>query len=157
MARTVSNVVFVTWEDVEHLTDVIANQLLHERFDLFLGICRGGLIPLGLLADRFGVSGIVTASIQNFDQRNLPLPKPIIVHFPPASTLAGKRILVVGDVWDSGRTMTFARKAAEAAGATAVKTATLYFKRNAAKRNGRPDFYADETDLWVVYPWEHRR
>jgi hypoxanthine phosphoribosyltransferase len=68
--------------------------------------------------------------------------------------VAGRRILVVDDVWDTGTTVVAVRDRLRRAGARA-DVAVLHYKpaRSRFPEDG-PDFYADATDAWVVYPWE---
>ena len=66
-----------------------------------------------------------------------------------APALAGKRILVVDDVSDSGHTLALVvgmlgEEAAE------VRSATLYTKPRTVLV---PDYTWRETDGWIIFPW----
>ena len=75
----------------------------------------------------------------------------------PALTLAGRAVLIVDDILDSGRTMFRLREEALRSGARSVSVAVLLDK--AARRQApiRPDFAAFEVpDVWVVgYGLDH--
>ncbi len=67
------------------------------------------------------------------------------------------RILVVDDVWGSGRTITAVKNRITAA-AGVPYTCVLHFNpyRNLFG-TARPDYYAAITDAYIVYPWEIAR
>lgn len=124
-------------------------------------ISRGGIVPGGLLAEAMHILSIFTASV-NFplelpegDARLLAWPK--YLQFPEDDLLIGKRILIVDDVWGSGRTLTSVRNRVASAGGL-PHTCVLHFNpyRNLFD-NCRPDFYGAITDAYIVYPWEIRR
>jgi hypoxanthine phosphoribosyltransferase len=74
--------------------------------------------------------------------------------FPNENLLQGKKILVIDDVWGSGRTITTVKNRISSMGGLPY-TAVLHFNPH---RNlfgtGRPDYYAAITDAFIIYPWE---
>ncbi len=122
----------------------LALALLGEEFDLLLGIARGGLIPTALLAQALSLREILTAAVM-FYEEEATLPEPVFLQFPPDPLLFGKRVLVVDDVWDSGRTA-FAVKARVRQAGGVPRVATLHFKPGRNRVPDRPDFYAEETE-----------
>lgn len=147
----------LTWEDVEKLVDHLMPQFEGE-FDSMVMITRGGIIPGGILAERMGLSHILTAAVDFPAQSEMESAKllawPQFIQFPEDRTLRGRRSLVVDDVWGSGRTITAVRHRIAAAGGVA-STCVLHFNpyRNLFG-NARPDYYAAVTDAFIVYPWE---
>ena len=147
----------LTWEDVEKLVDHLMPQFEGE-FDSMVMITRGGIIPGGILAERMGLTHILTAAVDFPAQSEMESAKllawPQFIQFPEDRTLRGRRSLVVDDVWGSGRTITAVRHRIAAAGGVA-STCVLHFNpyRNLFG-NARPDYYAAVTDAFIVYPWE---
>ena len=82
---------------------------------------------------------------------------PKFVQFPDNSLLAGKRVLVIDDVWGSGRTITAVRNRVVSAGGQPY-TCVLHFNpyRNLFG-SIRPDYFAAITDAHILYPWEINR
>jgi hypothetical protein len=76
--------------------------------------------------------------------------RPIITQ-PLTADVKGKNVLVVDDVVDSGRTLEIVTEQVRLRGARSVRTAVLFYK---PKSIIRPDFFAQETSEWVVFPWE---
>jgi hypoxanthine phosphoribosyltransferase len=147
----------VSWKDVENLVDHLINQFEYE-FQTMLMITRGGIIPGGMLAETMGVREILTAAVDfpaemEHDRQNL-LVWPQFLQFPEDELLSGRRVLVVDDVWGSGRTITAVKNRVSAAGGMPF-TAVLHFNpyRNLFG-SARPNYFAAQTDAHIVYPWE---
>jgi hypoxanthine phosphoribosyltransferase len=66
-------------------------------------------------------------------------------------------VLIVDDVWGSGRTITAVKNRISGAGGIPF-TCVLHFNpyRNLFG-TARPDYYAAITDAYIVYPWEIAR
>jgi len=141
----------LSWEGLLSLVRRLVESLREEKFDLILGIARGGLIPTALLAQVLSVRDILTAAVMFYEGEET-LPEPVFLQFPPDPLLFGKRVLVVDDVWDSGRTALAVKERVRQAGGVPL-LATLHFKPGRNRVQDRPDFYAEETEAWVVYPW----
>jgi hypoxanthine phosphoribosyltransferase len=150
----------LSWADVDRLIEHLLPQF-EKEFDAMLVITRGGIIPGGLLAERTGITHILTAAvdfpaqIQSEQARLLAWPQ--FIQFPEANLLRGKRILVVDDVWGSGRTITAAKNRVSAAGGFPC-TCVLHFNPyRSLFGQAKPDYYAAITDAHIVYPWEINR
>ena len=151
----------LTWEDVVQLVDHLIPQF-DVGFEAMVIITRGGIVPGGLLAETLKIEEILTAAIdfpaeaeieaQYKNHRFLAWPK--FIQFPDDHLLFGKHVLVVDDVWGSGRTITTVKNRISVAGGTPY-TCVLHFNpyRNLFG-SARPDFYAAITDAHIIYPWE---
>ena len=76
------------------------------------------------------------------------------MQFPEESLLDGRRLLIVDDVWGSGRTSIAVRERAQASGATPFTCVMHYNPYRSLFTKARPDFYGAITDAFVTYPWE---
>ncbi len=147
----------LTWRDVEVLIDHLVPQF-DEEFDAMVMITRGGIIPGGILAERLGLTHILTAAVDFPAQTEMEKAKlmawPQFIQFPEDRLLRDRRTLVVDDVWGSGRTITSVRHRISGAGGTPF-TCVLHFNpyRNLFG-SARPEYYAAITDAHIVYPWE---
>lgn len=147
----------LTWHDIDKLVDHLIPQFEYE-FDGMLIITRGGIIPGGLLAEALGVTNVLTAAVDFPSDMDRDASKlyawPEFNQFPNDELLEARRILIVDDVWGSGRTITAVRNRVGSAGG-APFTCVLHFNPN---RNlfgtARPDYFAAVTDAYIVYPWE---
>jgi hypothetical protein len=154
----------LTWNDVDQLIDHLIPQFETE-FEAMVLITHGGLIPGGMLAEALKINQILTASVdfpaemKNERERlkGRLLAWPQFIQFPEESFLTAKKVLIVDDVWGSGRTITAVRNRVSSA-AGIPYTCVLHFNpyRNLFG-NARPDYYAAITDAHIVYPWEINR
>jgi hypoxanthine phosphoribosyltransferase len=71
--------------------------------------------------------------------------------------LRGRRVLLIDDLVDSGRTMNDCTAyLLQEAGAALVETAVIYRK---AGSQYQPTYYIEEKprDEWIVFPWEEKQ
>jgi hypoxanthine phosphoribosyltransferase len=155
----------LTWTDVDKLVDVLVPQFQTE-FDEMVVITRGGIVPGGLLAEALNISIILTASVdfpaenemeKQAKERTRWLAWPKFLQFPEDGLLRDQRILLVDDVWGSGRTITAVKNRVTGAGGMPY-TCVFHFNpyRNLFGA-ARPDYYSAITDAHIVYPWEINR
>ena len=147
----------LTWEDVNALMDHLLPQM-QGAFDALLMITRGGIIPGGMIAEAKDITYILTAAVRfSTDLTDKRLAWPTFLQFPEDSLLKDRRVLIVDDIWGSGRTITTVIGRVEACGARA-ETAVLHYKPGSSlfKQSG-PTYYAAITDALIVYPWETGR
>ena len=147
----------LNWKDVEALIDHLLPQLAG-TFDALLLITRGGIIPGGMIAEALDISNVLTAAVRfQAELEEKRMAWPTFWQFPDHALLNERRVLVVDDVWNSGRTITSVCGRVQAAGGRA-ETAVLHYKpgQSLFKQAG-PTYYAAITDAYIVYPWEMRR
>ncbi|MCU1480086.1 MAG: phosphoribosyltransferase [Subtercola sp.] len=140
------------WLEFGDASRVLATMILESGFvpDFVIAIARGGLLPAGALAYATGTKSCGSLNVEFYSDIETTLPEPIIL--PPMldnTALIGKRILLVDDVADSGRTLRLVVDLLEKIGVI-VKTATLYSKPRSVIE---PDFFWRKTDRWIVFPW----
>ncbi len=145
----------LSWSDVDHLIDVLLPQF-HGHFDGMVMITRGGIVPGGIIAEALGIKHIFTAAV-NFPhdvERAKLLAWPEFLQFPEDNLLADRRVLVVDDVWGSGRTITAVKGRVEAAGGYPELCVFHYNPKRSLFPKISPIYYAAITDAWITYPWE---
>ncbi len=147
----------LTWEEVDHLIDLLLPQFDVE-FEGMVLITRGGIVPGGMLAEALGLTHILTAAVDfpaEFERERSGLfAWPHFLQFPANDLLVGRRILIVDDVWGSGRTITAVKNRVAAAGGN-PHTCVLHFNPyRSLFGSARPDYYADVTGVYIIYPWE---
>jgi hypothetical protein len=142
----------VGWAEIAHLCAVLSDRVRGHQFDAVMAVARGGLIPAALVAQELGVRNVIVASVASYqgDRRG----QTQFLEFPSAEQLRGRSILVVDDIWDSGRTLHAVRERAVACGAQVVVAVLHYKPARSAYPDERPDHWCLETDAWIAYPWE---
>ena len=147
--------IFPTWEEIENLADQLARQL-PDNFDVVLVVTRAGVFPASFLSERLGLRNLTSTSVIFYTDVGDTLPQPQFLNFPEDATLRGKRVLIIDEVWDTGQTMAAVRARVREAGGH-PEVAVLHYKPTHSQVDEQPDYWAAETDCWVVYPWDPQR
>lgn len=141
---------YLSWgqygELVSRLADGVASS--GEKFDLVIGIARGGLPVAMTVADRIGskVDFINVKSYTDVGERVKPR-----ILTTVTEKISGKRVLVVDDLIDGGETMETVTKYFDSQKPLVMKTAVLFTK---PWSSFVPDFSLQTVDTWVVFPYE---
>ncbi len=146
--------VYLTWHETEELVTKLVFQL-NTPYDAILALSRGGIIPGGMIAEALKMKEILTAAVLFTDNPSqVALNWPRFLQFPPDSYLAGRKILVIDNLWNRGRTILAAKGRIEAAGGF-PETAVLHWKQQSSHYPDQaPDFYAEITEDFIHYPWQ---
>ncbi len=150
----------LTWMDVDRLVDVLVPQLRAAgSFDALMMITRGGLVPGGLLSEILGISYVVIAAVNFPSESGVSqlAAWPSFLQFPDDGLISRRRILIIDDVWGSGRTSTAVRGRCESAGAIPSTCVFHFNPYRSLFTRAEPDFYGAVTDAHIVYPWEADR
>lgn len=143
---------FIDWETVEQLVDRLLS-ILPRDYDIVMAITRGGMVPAALLSYRGRLRTLLVAVEQPPSDVDELFANPTFAQFPADPLLKGKRVLVVDSVWSTARSMMAVRSRIEQAGGHA-DLCVLHGRISDAWGEAKPDYVGEETDAWVVYPWE---
>jgi hypoxanthine phosphoribosyltransferase len=120
--------------------------------DIIVGIARGGLVPSRILADLLETRDFAIITIEYYVGIGQTRKEPVLkqcLH----TQLTDKKVLLVDDVSDGGRSLQLAKKHLEQQGAEEIKIATIYCKPGTITL---PDYFEKQTSRWIVFPWEAR-
>jgi hypoxanthine phosphoribosyltransferase len=111
-----------------------------------------------MLAEAMDITHVLTAAVnfpaQMASEQAKLMAWPDFLQFPVDGLLRGRPILIVDDVWGSGRTITAVKSRVSSAGGF-PETCVLHFNPYRNLFGGaRPDYYAAVTDAFILYPWE---
>ena len=170
---------YLSWKDVCQLIDHIVGHL-SGHFDAVVAVSRGGIVPAGILSERLGIREVYVACVSFFEDDSQLVDWPVFLQFPEQRWLQGRRLLVVDDIWERGRTANSVCERIELAGGEAV-TAVLHYRPPAAPQTASdrmpdlsyqrhisapggapvarsaPDVFGAETQQQVIYPWQMAR
>ncbi len=142
----------LTWDDFAAASRSLALDVLRAGFDpeLVVAVARGGLLLAGGLAYSLGIKSCGAVNAEFYTGVGTRLDDPVLLPpFLDAGSLAGKRVLLVDDVSDSGRTLAMVVELLEGMGAE-VRTIVLYTKPGTVHE---PAFTWRRTDRWITFPW----
>ncbi|MDR2255445.1 MAG: phosphoribosyltransferase [Arthrobacter sp.] len=118
--------------------------------EIIIAVARGGLLPAGHLSYALGVKLSDAINVEFYTDVNETLPDPILLEpMLDTASLKGKRLLVVDDVADSGRTLALVLELLRKQGAE-CRSAVIYSKSASVVE---PDYVWRRTDEWIVFPW----
>ncbi|WP_237801691.1 phosphoribosyltransferase [Corynebacterium accolens] len=142
----------LTWEVFGEASRNLSEQIVESGWfpDLIVGVARGGLIPAGAIGYAIGVKAMGAINVEFYTDIGQTLDEPIILS-PQLDTdsLKGKKVLVVDDVADSGKTLDLVVNFLEETAAE-VRSAVVYTK---PKTIFEPDYSWKKTDKWINFAW----
>ncbi|MFT4210922.1 MAG: phosphoribosyltransferase [Microbacterium sp.] len=145
----------LTWDGFGEATREIARTVIASGFEpeVVVAIARGGLLPAGAIAYGLGIKNCGALNVEFYTGIGTVLDAPAVL--PPEldmTYLDGRRVLLVDDVADSGRTLDLAVRLLTDQGAE-VRSAVVYTKPTTIIQ---PDYSWKDTALWIDFPWSWR-
>lgn len=153
----------LNWEDVMEqsvqLSDMIEADCKKagQQFDAMLIVPRGSYYPANIISRKLGFAStdMLHACIGSYETGKSERSGEFMLgQMPVPEQVKGKELLIVEEVCDTGHTLQFLVEWLEFMGAKLIKTAALHYKPGRSETGFVPDWYADKTDKWIVYPWE---
>ncbi|MEO6012448.1 MAG: xanthine phosphoribosyltransferase [Devosia sp.] len=141
----------VSWDQFHRDSRALAWRLNGEGpFEACVAITRGGLVPAAIVARELNIRTVDCVAVKSYDHQNqgqIKVLKPISEDIIAAAK-AGKKVLIVDDLVDTGATARAVRDMLPGA-----HFATVY-----AKPMGRElvDTFITEVsqDTWIFFPWD---
>lgn len=151
----------LTWELFGTAERELAAQIAASDWmpDLIIAIARGGLIPAGAIGYALGIKAMGTMNVEFYTGVGQTLPEPqLLPPFMDGSSLGGRRVLVVDDVADSGKTLKLVMELLAHEGLSLggppvqveARSAVIYRKPRSVFT---PDYCWKVTDQWINFPW----
>lgn len=145
----------VSWEEIENHSRTLADKIIKNnlKYDVILGIGRGGLVPAVILSHQVGIP-LVPVNWQTRDGKYDVENYSILNRVTEFNT----RILIVDDINDTGKTLREIVEATnevirKASRSCEVDCVTIYQKPSTTFIN---NVYVEEVEDndWIVFPWE---
>ncbi|MDQ1127964.1 hypoxanthine phosphoribosyltransferase [Microbacterium sp. SORGH_AS 888] len=142
----------LSWDGFGEACRDIARSIVAEGFvpEVVVAIARGGLLPAGAIAYGLGIKNCGAINVEFYTGIGTVLDAPELL--PPEldmTYLDGRKVLLVDDVADSGRTLDLAVRLLTEQGAE-VRSAVIYTKPTTIIQ---PDYSWKDTALWIDFPW----
>ena len=140
------------WNQIYKMLLNLTEKIRKNNFkpDIIVGVSRGGWPPARVLSDLLGNPNLANVKAEFYLGVAETKEEPVLTQ-PVSMEVAGKKVLVVDEVADTGKSLKLVKEHIIEEGATEVKIATVYFKPWSIVK---PDYYEKETSRWIVFPWE---
>lgn len=143
-----------SWEHMGKLSFALAKSILNKniKIDRLVALAKGGVTWSGTLLDYLNLDKISVFQIKFYTDIYKKEKRPIIVQSLPVQ-VENENILLFDDVIDSGETIQVAKSYLTMCGTKTITTASLFIK---PWSKIKPDFYAESTKAWIIFPHEIR-
>ncbi len=141
--------IVTSWGYMDSLCSRVAEEIREDGFspDAVLALAKGGWFAGNVLCDLLGIPELISVRVRHYagiKEKELEV--------SDFGDLTGKRVLIVDDVANTGRSMSTAKLYAEERGAEEVRTAVLQLIHTSSFA---PDYFGDYVveDAWIIFPW----
>jgi hypoxanthine phosphoribosyltransferase len=141
----------LSWNENYDYLIKLANKVNESGFkpEVIVGISRGGLIPSRIISDLLDNPNLANIRVEFYAHTKKKRNKPKITQ-PISTSIEGKKILLVDDVADSGKSLHLVYEHLLKT-AKEIRSLTIFYKPWSCLH---PDYYIKETKAWIVFPWE---
>lgn len=144
----------VSWHEIDNMCKKLASQVEQAGFkaDTMIAVARSGFVPGRVLSDLLGISDLVSLKVEHWLDKTGKHESEATIPYKVPYNIKGKRVLVVDDIVDTGKSMRIACDYLSSFGPTALKTSVMQFISSSIIV---PDFFAVKvpTWTWFIYPW----
>jgi hypothetical protein len=144
-----NGVLQVSWERFGELCRDLARAAAQYQPEAVVGIARGGWLPATVLACMLRCD-LYPMRLSRREGGRVVHDTPLIL-LPPPAQVAGRRVLLLDDIADTGVTLSLGMRTLKRAGAAGIRTAALVAHSWAAPQ---PEIVGLATDAYVVTPWD---
>ena len=141
---------YVNWETLDSKCRMLAKEIQEKVNDIqnytLIAIARGGFAPTQIISEELNIQKIYSIGANSYAGTKQG---EMNIYQMPKIEPQKKYTLMVDEVVDTGNTMKYVKALLETAGFQ-ITTASIYVKPS---RNFEPDFWAEETNKWIVFPW----
>lgn len=143
-----------TWERIYELLLDLASKVRKNGFkpDVIIGVARGGWPPARIMSDLLENPEVASVKADFYSGVAENKGEPVITQ-SVSLPVKDKKILIVDDVADTGKSLALVKEHLKERGAFEVKTATIYYK---PWSGFMPDYFERKTSRWIVFPWERK-
>jgi len=141
-----------TWNQIYDMLLRLAEKIRKDGFkpDVIVGVSRGGWPPARVLSDLLDNPNLASVKAEFYLGVAETKGEPVLMQ-PVSTTVTNKKVLIVDEVADTGKSLKLIKEHIIGEGAAEVKVATVYYKPWSIVI---PDYYERETRCWIVFPWE---
>mgnify|MGYP000521756859 CR=1 FL=1 len=143
-----------SWDEIYEMLLTLADMIRKDSFspDIIVGVSRGGWPPARVMSDLLGNVELANIRVEFYRGVAEAGNEPVITQ-PLSVSVKGRRVLIMDDVADTGKSLKLVKEHVEKRKADIIKIATIYYKPWSVII---PDYYVRVTRRWIVFPWERK-
>jgi len=143
-----------SWEGMYESLLELARKIRKAGFkpDIVVGVARGGWPVARVMSDLLENPEVANVKAEFYLGVAETKKEPIITQ-PVSTSVRSKKVLVVDDVADTGKSLALVREHLKEQGAAVIRIATIYCKPWSVLK---PDWFERQTERWIVFPWERK-
>jgi hypoxanthine phosphoribosyltransferase len=142
------------WDYIYDLCRGVSNGVKAAEFepDVVVALARGGWFAGRCVCDFLGLDDLTSLKMEHYVGAAQKTGEPTIRYPMPEGSVAGKDVLVIDDIADTGGSIHRAQEYVTDRDPETVRTATLQLLQTS---QFEPDFVGERLEkwTWVVYPW----
>jgi len=143
----------VTWKKMYHMTRLLAAKIKEQGFvpDIIVAIARGGYIPARILCDHLDINLLTSIQVTHYESGASKKKSAHLIE-PLKMDIKGRKVLLVDDVNDTGKTFELALQHLQSFQPDEIRVAVLHDKQVSTFS---PDYYVAKVRKWrwIIYPW----
>ena len=143
----------VTFNEVYEMVEKVSNDVKNSGYKptTIVGLARGAWIPARLMCDFMGITDLISLKVEHWLQTGKTKDEATI-RYPLTANLKGKRLLVIDDITDTGKSLITSTEYLRAFDPEAIRVVTMQY---IPQSKFKPDYFADEVKVWTwfIYPW----
>ena len=145
--------VYVPWDKAVELCFKLAKKVADSGFrpDVIVAVLRGGVVPALIVSDVLNVEEFYAIRVKHWGIAEEVYKVPVVEQLPQGK-LEGRRVLLVDEIADTGKTIEVAVRELRKMSPQEVRTSVVHLKPTSSVI---PEYYVEKLDrwVWVFYPW----
>ena len=145
---------FVSWLEVVDWTRTLSDKVMDSGYnpEILLAIARSGFVPGRLISDYTGNTDLYALKVEHWLDTTAEHAEDAVIPHRTPLPVKGKRVLVIDDLVDTGKSAINTIKYCKEQGAKTVKAAVMIYLTGSKLK---PDFYSlkEEDWVWYIFPW----
>lgn len=146
--------VITNWDYIYDLCRHVANNVKRSGYepDIIIALARGGWFAGRVLCDFLGLNDLTSLKIEHYVGTASAGSGPAIKYPLAGNTVEGKKVLIVDDITDTGKSIAHAKEYVNQQTPAEVRTAVLQYLYTSEIK---PDYCGEVVEEWgwIVYPW----
>lgn len=146
--------VVTNWDYIYDLCRVVAGGIKASGYepDMIIALARGGWFAGRVLCDFLGLDDLTSLKIEHYLGTALAGDEPHIKYPLADNAVAGKKVLIVDDIADTGKSLMRSVEYVRGQNPLEIKTAAIQYLDSSEYS---PDYMGERLEewAWVVFPW----